>query len=196
MTIDDRTRDVMARLERRDAEERANDTPRALRLRQVTADVGRFLHTLVLAAKPRSIVEVGSSGGYSTLWLATAARAIGATVTTLEIDPVKVDLATSTLRDAGLDDVATVVAGDAFAWLRARGEPVHFVFLDAEKEDYEAFYDLIVPLLAPGGVLVADNLLSHEDDLAGFRDRALSDPRLSALVVPVGRGELVGVRLE
>ncbi len=193
--IDDRTRAVLARLEARDAAERAHDVARAERLRQVTPDVGRLLHTLVLATRPRTIVEIGTSGGYSTAWIASAARHVGATVTTLEIDPVKVRLARETLQDAGLDGVATVVEGDAFAWLRSRRDPVDFVFLDAEKEDYLAFLELIVPLLPEGGVLVADNLLSHEQDLAPFRDRALSDQRLSALVVPIGRGELLAVRL-
>jgi predicted O-methyltransferase YrrM len=185
----------MARLEARDTSERAAETARALRLRQVSPDVGRFLHTLVLARRPRTIVEIGASGGYSTLWIGTAARQCGAGVTTLEIDPVKVELARSSIRDAWLDGSVSVVAGDAFAWLRARREPIDFVFLDAEKEDYLAFYELVVPLLSDGALFVADNLLSHADDLAPFRDRALSDARLSGLVVPIGRGELVAVRV-
>ncbi len=186
---------VLARLEARDASERAHDVPRAERLRQIPRDVGRFLQALVLASRPRTIVEIGASGGYSTTWLASAALHVGARVATLEIDPVKVALASAAINDAGFASVATVVAGDAFAWLRARKEPIDFVFLDAEKEDYAAFLDLITPLLPAGGVLVADNLLSHPDDLAAFRQRALADPRLAGLVVPIGRGELVAVRL-
>jgi len=193
--IDARARTVLDELERHDAREREQGAPRAERLRQVTPEVGRFLHTLVLATRPRSIVEVGTSGGYSTVWLATAARAVGAAVVTLEIDPVKVLRATASLREAGVDGVATIVEGDAFAYLRERREPVDFVFLDAEKEDYTAFLELIVPLLPPGGLLVADNLTSHADELAEFRRRAESDPRLSAVVVPIGRGELVAAKI-
>jgi predicted O-methyltransferase YrrM len=193
--IDTRARAVMTRLERQDAAERERGTARAERLRQITPDVGRFLHTLVLARRPRTIVEAGTSGGYSTIWLATAARRAGGTVTTLEIDPVKIAAASANLRDAGVDDVATIVQGDAFAWLRARQEPIDFFFLDAEKEDYLAYFDLIVPLLPPGGVLVADNMLSHARELAPFQERAMRDPRLSAVVVPVGRGELLAARI-
>jgi predicted O-methyltransferase YrrM len=193
--IDGRAREVLARMEQQDAGERERNVARALRLRQIMPDVGRLLHTLVLAARPRGIIEIGTSGGYSTIWLATAARAVGAGVTTLEIDPVKVRLANANLYAAGVDDVATVTEGDAFAYLRTRAEPIDFVFLDAEKEDYLAFFELIVPLLPPGGVLVADNLLSHAEGLAPFRDRALAHPELSALVVPVGRGELLAVKL-
>jgi len=193
--IEAHTRAVLTRLERQDADERQRGASRAERLRQISPEVGRFLHTLVLARRPRTIVEAGTSGGYSTIWLATAARHAGATVTTLEIDPVKVAAASANLRDAGVDDVATIVPGDAFAWLRARQEPVDFFFLDAEKEDYLAYYDLMVPLLPPGGVLVADNLLSHARELGAFQERAIRDARLSAVVVPIGRGELFAVKI-
>lgn len=193
--FDARARAVLDELERDDAREREQGTPREKRLRQVTPEVGRFLHTLVLATRPRSIVEIGTSGGYSTVWLATAARAVGASVVTLEIDPAKVRRATTSLREAGVDGVAVIVEGDAFAYLRERREPVDFVFLDAEKEDYTAFLELIVPLLPVGGLLIADNLTSHADDLAEFRRRAESDPRLSAVVAPIGRGELIAAKI-
>lgn len=193
--ITPQARAVLDRLEARDTSERAEEAPRSVRLRQVTPDVGLFLHNLVLAARPQSIVEIGTSGGYSTVWLGAAAHAVGSTVTTLEVDPVKVALARKGLQDAGLDRTVTIVEGDAFKYLRSRKEPSGFVFLDAEKEDYLEFLGLIVPLLAPGGILVADNLTSHEQDLRAFRDAALADPRLSAVIVPIGRGELFAVRL-
>jgi predicted O-methyltransferase YrrM len=194
--IDARARAVLERLEARDALERETGAAREIRLRQVTPDVGRFLHNLVLAARPRTLIEIGASGGYSTIWTGTAARAVGGSLITLEIDPAKVDLARQSLRDAGLDGAVTVVEGDAFEYMRARSDPVDFVFLDAEKEDYLAFLALIIPVLPPGGILVADNLTSHEADLREFREAALADPRLSAVVVPIGRGELFAVRLE
>jgi caffeoyl-CoA O-methyltransferase len=186
--------DVMARLEARDAYERERGVARSERLRQISPEVGRFLHTLVLAAKPRAILEIGTSGGYSTIWLATAARVINGHVTTLEIDPLKAGLAEENLRGAGLASAVNVRLGDAFAYLRDLDTRVDFAFLDAEKEDYIDFYELIVPLMNPGAVLVADNLISHEFDLGEFRERALSDERLSAVIVPIGRGELLAVR--
>jgi predicted O-methyltransferase YrrM len=185
---------VMARLEARDARERDTGATRETRLRQVTPDVGRFLHTLVLAVRPASIVEIGTSGGYSTLWLASAARIAGTTVTTLEIDPVKVALAAESLASAGLADVARLVQGDAFKYLRSRRDPIGMCFLDAEKEDYKAFYDAVLPLLVPGGLLVADNITSHAEELAAFTAHVLADERVSAVVVPIGRGELLAVR--
>lgn len=192
--IDSRARAVLERLELRDTQERQAGAARSVRLRQVTPDVGRFLHNIVLACRPRSLIEIGTSGGYSTVWIGAAARAVGGSLVTLEIDPVKVSLARESINDAGLVDV-TLVEGDAFEYLRGRQEPADFVFLDAEKDDYVEYLGLIVPLLAPGGVLIADNLISHEAELREFRDAALADERLSAVLVPVGRGELFAVRL-
>jgi predicted O-methyltransferase YrrM len=185
----------MERLERRDSQEREAGTSRAQRLRQVSPEVGRFLHTLVLTSRPERIVEVGTSGGYSTLWLGSAARMTGSAVTTLEIDPVKVAFASESVSEAGLGGIVDIIEGDAFAHLSSRTERIDLCFLDAEKEDYAAFYDLIVPLLSPGGSLVADNVLSHQEELASFTDRALADERMSAVVVPIGRGELFAARL-
>src|SRR3990170_2427011 len=193
--IDARARAVLDELERHDARERERGTPRAERLRQVTPEVGRFLHTLVLATRPRSIVEIGTSGGYSTVWLATAARAVGASVVTLEIDPAKVRRATTSLREAGVDGVAAIVEGDAFAYLRERRGAHALRFPGAGEGGHAGVLGLVGPPLPPGGLLVADNLTSHADDLAEFRRRAESDPRLSAVVVPIGRGELVAAKI-
>jgi caffeoyl-CoA O-methyltransferase len=191
--IDAKVSAVLHRLERRDALQRRGNLPRRKRLRQVTPDVGRFLHTLVLCTRPRLILEIGTSGGYSTIWLTTAARSVGAAVVTLEIDPLKVELATSNLREAGLGDAVAIVQADAFDYLRHRREPVDFVFLDAEKEDYLRYLELIVPLLPAG---VADNMISAAEELAEFRRRAESDPRLSTVVVPIPRGELLAAKVE
>ena len=193
--IEARALAVLARLEEQDAREREENVPRRQRLREVTPEVGRFLHTLVLATRPAALQEIGTSGGYSTIWLATAARRAGGRVVTLEIDPAKVRAARSNLEEAGVADVVSLVEGDAFAYLRERQEPADFVFLDAEKEDYVSYLELGVPLLREGGLLVADNVISHEDELRPFCERALSDARLSGLVVPIGRGELVAVRV-
>jgi predicted O-methyltransferase YrrM len=186
---------VMERLRARDARDRADGTPQSQRLRAITPDVGQFLLTLALAVGARRIVEVGTSSGYSTLWLALAAQRNGGRVTTFEIDPAKVALATSTFAEAGVAGVIDLRAEDAAVGLAAFGGAADLVFIDAEKRDYEAYLDLAVAALRPGGLLIADNLTSHASDLAGFRERALAHERLSSVVVPIGNGELVGVRL-
>jgi predicted O-methyltransferase YrrM len=190
-----RVRAVMADLEERDRLDRIDGTPRSRRLRAIAPEVGPFLMTLTLAAGARTIVEVGASGGYSTLWLASAARSTGGRVTTYEVDPAKVAIATRTFADAGVEDIVELRHEDGALGLAAIAGPVDLVFMDAEKDDYLRLLEPAIGALRRGGILVADNLTSHADELAEFRDVALGDPRLSGLVVPIGRGELVAVRL-
>lgn len=184
----------MRRLEERDARDRVDGTPRERRLRQIPSDVGRFLQTLALAIGARRIVEIGTSGGYSTLWLALAARETSGRVTTFETDPAKVDLARRSFVDAGLEAVIDLRHADARDGLGVEPGTVDLVFLDAEKEIYEGLLDPVVEALRPAGLLIADNLTSHADELASFRDRALNHPDLTGLVVPIGRGELLALK--
>lgn len=180
----------MRRLEKIDARDRNDGTPRLERLRQVPPDTGKFIALLLASAPPGEIVEIGTSAGYSTLWLALACRATGRTLTTFEILPAKAKLARETFRAAGVEDVVKFVEGDALAQLAHYAE-IGFCFLDAEKEVYGECYNLVVPRLVPGGLLVADNAISHRETLAPVIDRALEDERVDALVVPIHNGELV-----
>jgi predicted O-methyltransferase YrrM len=181
--------------ESRDAADRIDGTPRARRLRAISPEVGPFLLTLALSNGSRTIVEIGTSAGYSTLWLAVAAQQTDGRVITFEIDPAKVELARATFADAEVEDRVEMRAIDGAVGLAAMTATADLVFLDAEKEDYLRLLEPAIEALRPGGLLIADNLKSHEADLADFRDAALADPRLGGLVVPIGRGELVAVRL-
>lgn len=185
----------MASLEARDAADRIDGTPQARRLRAISPQVGQFLLTLVVGTGARTIVEIGTSGGYSTLWLASGARHTGGRVITFEVDLAKVELARSTFAAAGVADGVEQRVEDGATGLVSFQGAADLVFLDSEKDGYLAMLEPAILALRPGGLLVADNLLSHEADLAPFRDTALADPRLAGLVVPIGRGELVAARL-
>ncbi len=193
--VPSRIRTVMASLEGRDAADRLDGTPQSRRLRAIAPEVGPFLLTLALAGEARTIIEVGTSAGYSTLWLAVAAQRTGGRVVTFEVDPAKVEVARESFASAGVADLVDLETTDGGAGLAAWAGRADLVFLDAEKEDYVRFLDPAVEALRPGGLLVADNLTSHAADLEEFRAAALGDPRLVGLVVPIGRGELVAVRL-
>ena len=186
---------VMAELHDRDLADRTDGTPQAARLRAISPEVGQFLVTLTLAVHATTIVEVGTSGGYSTLWLAVAARRTGGLITTFEVDPAKATLARRNFEAAGVDGLVELREGDGGAGLARFIDRADLVFLDAEKSDYVRFLDPAIVALKHGGLLVADNMISHESELAEFRSRALSDSRLGGLVVPIGSGELVAVRL-
>jgi len=180
----------MMRLEALDAQDRLDGTARLQRLRQIPPDTGRFLALLAASAPRGPMLEIGTSAGYSALWLALACRAAARRLTTCEILPEKAALARETFRLAGVEDVVSLVQGDALAYLETMPE-IAFCFLDAEKEVYAACYELIVPRMVPGGLLVADNAINHRETLQPMIERALNDPRVDALVVPIGKGELV-----
>lgn len=180
----------MRELEAVDARDREDGTPRMERLRQVPPETGRFIALLAASAPAGAWVEVGASAGYSGMWLALACRERGTRLTTYEVLDAKIALARETFRRAGIDDVVTLVQGDAREHL-AHYDEITFCFLDAEKEVYEDCYELVVPRLRPGGLLVADNAISHQSELQPLIDRALADERVDAVVVPIGTGELL-----
>ncbi len=180
----------MRELERIDAGDRIDGTPRMKRLRQIPPEVGRFIAILAAAAPAGRCVEIGTSAGYSTLWLALACRATGRKITTYEILPVKADLARQTFEAAGIWDVVDFVQGDALDFLTGLKE-IAFCFLDAEKEIYARCYEKLLPIMVTGGILVADNAINHRAALQPMLDRALDDPSVDALIVPLGGGELV-----
>jgi len=177
-------------LEELDTKDRTDGTLRLQRLRQIPPETGKFLALLATGTPEGPFLEIGTSAGYSTLWLAVAALALGRKVVTFEVLPEKVKLAQETFHLAGVDETIELVAGDAREHLTRYGN-IAFAFLDAEKEVYGDCYELVVPRLAKGGLLVADNAINHRETLAPMLERALSDERVDALIVPIGKGELV-----
>lgn len=182
--------DRMAYLEASDARDRVDGTPKSHRLRQIPPGTGRVLALLAASASPGAVVEIGTSGGYSSLWLILACMQRGDRLTTFDAAENKVQLAQETFAAAGVQEHVRVIHEDARERL-AEFEPIAFCFLDAEKDIYPQCYELVVPRLAPGGFFVADNAISHQEELAGFIGRALEDERVDALVLPVGKGLLV-----
>lgn len=180
----------MSELEQRDLLDRTNGTAHLERLRQIPSETGRFLAILAASAPPGTWVEIGTSAGYSSMWLALAARERAALLTTYEILAAKAALAAETFSRTGVDDVITLVHGD-FLEHAEELHDISFCFLDAEKDVYDQCYDAVVSRLVPGGLLVADNAISHEADLAPLIRKAYADPRVDAVVVPIGKGELM-----
>ncbi len=180
----------MRKLEQMDARDRADGTTRQKRLRQIPPEVGKFIALLATTAPAGHWVEIGTSAGYSTLWLALACREARRKVTTYEILPDKAELARETFERTEVRDVVEFVHGNAVDYLPELRE-IAFCFLDAQKEIYAACFELLVPKLVPGGILIADNAISHAKDLRPMLDKVTRDERLDALIVPIGKGELV-----
>lgn len=185
--LDDLVRRVLERLEHEDAEERAGGVARALRARQVAPTTGRFLFALVAGQAGCSVLDVGGSRGYSTIWLAAAARILGGHVVSLEHDPAKCEAWRRNVAEAGLEEWAELIEGDAFATLAALDDVFDVVLIDAEKEDYEHLFQLARELLEPGALVVADNVLSH-GELRAYSAARQADPTLESVTVPLDRG--------
>jgi predicted O-methyltransferase YrrM len=183
----------MRELEARDARDREDGTPRLERLRQVPPATGRFLAILAAGAPAGRWVEIGTSAGYSALWLALAARDRGARLTTFELLPEKARLARETFAAAEVADVVELHEGDALTGL-ATIDSASFCFLDAEKDVYLRSYQTVVPKLVPGGLLLADNVISHREEMADFLAAVAEDPRVDSVVVPIGSGVLLARR--
>ena len=182
--------DRMKYLEQIDAQDREDGTPRLRRLRQIPPETGKFLALLAANAPEGMYLEIGTSAGYSALWIALACEMSGRTLHTFEILPEKAQLARETFQAAQVEKIITLVEGDVRDYF-SRFEDIAFCFLDAEKEVYAECYEAVIPRLVRGGLLVADNAINHRETLMPMLDRALTDERVDALVVPIGKGELV-----
>jgi predicted O-methyltransferase YrrM len=193
--LDDRVRAVLARLEEEDAAERAAGLPAAERSRAVEPTTGRFLFSLVAPQTDCEVLEIGGSRGYSTVWLAAGVRYLGGRVLSVEHDPRKIDAWRRNIAEAGLEEWADVVAGDAKEAIPAIDDVFDVVFLDAEKDDYEELFELARTKLEPGALVVADNVLSHQETLGAYSRARQSDPTLVSVTVPLDRGVELSVVL-
>jgi predicted O-methyltransferase YrrM len=186
--LDERVRTVLARLEEEDRREREEGVARQLRARQVARSTGQFLFSLVAPQTDSEVLEIGGSRGYSTIWLAAGVRYLGGRVLSLEHDPVKCEAWRQNIADAGLEDWAELVEGDAHETLQAIDDVFDVVFLDAEKEDYERLFQLARGKVEPAGLFVADNVLSHADALGAYSRARQEDPTLESVTLPLDRG--------
>jgi predicted O-methyltransferase YrrM len=193
--LDDRVLDVLARLDAENVAERESGVPAAERSRQIARTTGQFLFALVTPMNDCGVLEIGASRGYSTIWLAAGVRYFSGRVVSLENDPAKIDAWRRNIAEAGLEEWADLVEGDAFEVLPTIQDVFDVVFLDAEKGDYEVLFGLARDKVEPGAVVVADNVLSHEETLGAYSRARQADPTLVSTTVPLDRGLEVSVVL-
>ncbi|UOQ68882.1 O-methyltransferase [Hymenobacter volaticus] len=167
-------------------------TDRAERYLNITPDTGPFLALLLQAVHARNILEIGTSTGYSTIWLADASLATNGHVTTLEIRADRVALARANFEQAGLSARITQVHAPVGVWLDTDiPNPFDLVFLDANRAQYVALWPRLLLLVRPGGLLVVDNAVSHQQELQAFFALVKATPGVESVVVPIGKGELL-----
>ena len=183
--LDDRVRAVLARLEGEEVR------PPAVPVKPAT---GRFLFSLVAPQTDCEVLEVGAGRGHSTIWFAAGVRLLGGRVVSLERDP---DVAADWRRnvaDAGVEEWVELVEGDALEILPHAEDVFDVIFLDAKKDEYERYFELARRLVDPGGLVLADNVLSHEEVLGAYSRARQSDPTLVSVTLPLDSGlELTSV---
>jgi predicted O-methyltransferase YrrM len=165
------------------------------RLRNVEPETAELLGVLVRATRARRVLEVGTSNGYSTVWLGDAAQAVGGAVLSLEIDPERTSLALGNLTRAGVKgsvELRTEDAGEALRGFEAASWDL--IFLDAERPHYVAYWPHLLRVLAPCGLLVVDNALSHAKELVDFCELVHGEPEVTSTIVTVGAGALLATK--
>jgi predicted O-methyltransferase YrrM len=177
---------TLAELYESDAAQRAAGLPSARRTRNLDRESGRFLRLLAIGMRAQAVLEIGSSNGVSTIWLASAMRETGGTVTGTELLGERAAAANDNLGRAGLAEFGRVIAGDARETVRGLVGPFDLVFIDAEKDDYVAHFGAVLPLVRRGGLIVADNVTSH--DLSAYQAFLRDQPGIECVTLPLERG--------
>ena len=180
-TVDAQTPDVTGLLE----QIKTADTDQLA----VSEEDGRFLRVMVAATGAKHVLEIGGAYGYSAIWMGLGLRETGGRLTSIEFDPARAKLAIANIRTAGLSDIVTVVAGDAFAEVSKLSGAFDLVFVDAWKRDYKRFLDLLLPRIAPRGLFLAHNVVNKQDEMRDFLAAIRNDSRLlTTIVAPSGEG--------
>ena len=168
---------------------------RLQRLRNVEPETAELLGVLVRAMRATRVLEIGTSNGYSTIWLGDAAEAVGGTVLSLEIEAERTAQAADNLAEAGVADFVELRTADAGEALRSFADGAFdLIFLDAERPYYTGYWPDLMRALRPNGLLVVDNTLSHSKDLVEFSELVYSAEGVTSTLVTVGAGVLLIVK--
>ncbi|MEL7897809.1 O-methyltransferase [Vreelandella neptunia] len=187
--------ELLTELEQFGQQNDAAISERPRRMLNITRDTGEFLSVLVQATNAQRVLEIGTSNGYSTLWLAQAVQRIGGHVTTVELSEFKLEMALRNFERSGLSDVITQHRGEAGGFLERLDDACFdLLFLDSKRSDYVNWWPNIQRVLRKGGLLVVDNATSHADEMADFMALVSADPGFTTCTVPVGNGEFLATR--
>ncbi len=155
----------------------------------VSEEDGRFLRLLVVTSRATRALEIGTARGYSAIWIGLGLRETGGRLVTIEFDPARAADARRHIRDAGLADIVTVIAGDGFTSVPAQPRTFDYIFIDGWKRDYQRFFDMLFPRLDPGGLFLAHNVVNKASEMGDFLTTIRTRPDvLTAVVSPSGEG--------
>ncbi|MFZ1794211.1 MAG: class I SAM-dependent methyltransferase [Anaerolineae bacterium] len=186
---------LLAELEHFGKTNDASAAGRERKMLNITPDTGEFLRVLILAMNAQRVLEIGTSNGYSTLWLGLAAAQTGGHVRTVELSEYKIKLAAPNFARSGLGQWITQLHDDAgHALAQCEAGEIDLLFLDSERKEYAGWWSDIKRVLRPGGLLVVDNATSHASEMQPFVDVVKADDDFATSLVPVGNGEFMAVK--
>ena len=189
-------RELLRELEEFGKTNDAASNDRSQKMLNITHDTGMFLALLLKATRCQRVLEIGTSNGYSTLWLADAVGSAGS-VTTIEQATHKVAMAERNFARAGLASRIRQITGEAGEFLASAGDATYdFIFLDSDREQYVGWWSSLQRILAPGHLIVVDNAISHAHQMADFTHQVEASPGYMSSLSPIGNGELVILKEE
>ncbi|MGI9567970.1 MAG: O-methyltransferase [Nitrosopumilus sp.] len=199
--------EILIRLEKQSALEKSRkvNVPSEDRMLAITKETGELINMLLRLKKAKKVLEVGMSTGYSTIWCAEALLEQSGEIITIEKNPGKISRAINNFQDAGIRDSITIKKGlamDVLKELNSKkeyGEFFDFVLIDADKENVMEYFDLILPMVAVGGLIVTDNMLypkKYKPDMKKFSEHIKKNPNVRTITTPIGNGEEITIKLE
>jgi len=207
--MDERIATVLDRLEKQEKYEsdNHNKVPHQERMLAITPDIGKFYNILLRATKVTSVLEIGTSVGYSTIWFANALResSLHSRITTIEVDQNKIKQATKNFEDSGVDDLIEIRQGDALDVLNKMYQEANsksifdFIFIDADKERYQEYFDLSFKLVKVGGIIAADNILKPErfgEMMREYQEHVKKNAKILSVTIPIDNGEEISLKLD
>ena len=181
-------RELLAELETYGRENDAAQQDRSKKMLNLERDTAHFISILIRSSQSKHLLEIGTSNGYSTIWLAWAARQNNGHVISIERDKEKHTMAHENLVRAGLRDRVGLLLGDATELITTLVGPFDFVFFDADRISSPDQLKLLMRKLLPATLVLADNVLSHPDEIAAYLEAVEAQPEFDHMVVPVGKG--------
>jgi predicted O-methyltransferase YrrM len=205
--LDSKIDTVLKKLEEQEKFEQENpyETPNPEKLLAIGRNTGIFYNVLLKSKNAKKILEIGMSAGYSTIWFAEAiSKKTGGKIITIDQDKKKIERAKRNFEDAGLSDLIDIRHGDALEVLldikneSNSSESFDFVFIDADKERYIQYFDIILPMVKPGGLIGADNILFPErfQKFANLYVKHIrNNPKIRSVTIPIDNGEELSLKL-
>jgi predicted O-methyltransferase YrrM len=160
----------------------------------IAPENGQFLSILIRSIQAQNVLEVGTSNGYSTIWLAAALKETGGKLITLEFDPKRAAEAQAHLKEVNLDDIVEIRVGNALDEIPKCDTTFDLVFLDAQKDEYLRYLELVLPNIRSGGIIVADDTMTMRDEMLDYVEFVFDTPLLHSVDIPLDDGIILSYR--